>query len=57
MPAMYDLSDVAVLPEPGGRPAASRTLAEVASGIRAPRVFQTGNLAFQVTRGLLGTSM
>lgn len=35
----------------------ARTLAEVASGIRAPRVLQTGNVAFQVTRGLLGTSM
>jgi hypothetical protein len=29
----------------------------VASGARTARVLQTGNVGFQVTRGLLGTSM
>ncbi len=34
-----------------------RLLVEVASGQRTPRVLETGNVGFQVTRGLLGTSM
>ncbi len=34
-----------------------RVLAEAAAGARVPRVLQTGNVGFQVTRGLLGTSM
>jgi altronate dehydratase len=32
-------------------------LVEVASGARTARVLETGNVGFQVTRGLLGTSM
>jgi altronate dehydratase len=32
-------------------------LVAVASGRQVPRVFETGNVGFQVTRGLLGTSM
>jgi altronate dehydratase len=32
-------------------------LASVASGEHVPRVFRTGDVGFQITRGLLGTSM
>jgi hypothetical protein len=32
-------------------------LVAVASGDQVPRVFETGDVAFQITRGLLGTSM
>ena len=32
-------------------------LASVASGEYVPRVFRTGDVGFQITRGLLGTSM
>ncbi|MGH3425801.1 MAG: UxaA family hydrolase, partial [Nocardioidaceae bacterium] len=32
-------------------------LVSVASGEHTPRAFETGNLGFQITRGLLGTSM
>ena len=35
----------------------ARLLVEAAGGTRTPRVLQTGNVGFQVTRGLLGTSM
>jgi hypothetical protein len=32
-------------------------LVSVASGEHVPRVFRTGDVGFQITRGLLGTSM
>lgn len=35
----------------------AQAVADVASGARTPRVLETGNIGFQVTRGLLGTSM
>jgi altronate dehydratase len=35
----------------------AQLLVDVASGARTPRVLETGNVGFQVTRGLLGTSM
>jgi hypothetical protein len=34
-----------------------RALVDVAAGHHVPRVLETGNVGFQVTRGRLGTSM